>query len=150
MSFTVVASKLDPDALLAKFNLESGGRVQQFIDKTVIDLSIPYCPFETGLLANSPYNATEIGSGLVVYPGPYARYLYFGEVYGPNIPIFDDDSGEPTGWFSPPGKKKHPTGRNLEYDQTINPLAGSHWVERMVADRKDDIVEGARKIAGAK
>ena len=90
-------------SLLAKLNLEAGGKVQQVIDKSVIDYCIPYCPMETGTLAKSAYTATRMGSGEVVYPGPYAHYLYYGEVYGPNIPIFDDNSGEPTGFFSPPG-----------------------------------------------
>ena len=79
--------------LLKKANLEKGGLVQQAIDKAVIDWNVQYCPMETGTLAKSPYSVTEIGSGKVVYPGPYARYLYYGEVMGPNIPVFEDDSG---------------------------------------------------------
>lgn len=135
-------------ALLAKLNLEAGGKVQQVIDKSVIDYCIPYCPMETGTLAKSAYTATRMGSGEVVYPGPYAHYLYYGEVYGPNIPIFDDNSGEPTGFFSPPGQKKHPTGRELQYSKDLNPLAGSFWFERMKADHMKDIVEEARAVVG--
>lgn len=135
-------------ALLTKLNLQEGGLVQQVIDKSVIDYCIPYCPMETGTLAKSAYTATRMGSGEVVYPGPYAHYLYYGEVYGPNIPIFDDNSGEPTGWFSPPGKKKHPTGRELQYSTDLNPLAGSFWFERMKADHMNDIVKEARAVVG--
>lgn len=135
-------------SLLAKLNLEAGGKVQQVIDKSVIDYCIPYCPMETGTLAKSAYTATRMGSGEVVYPGPYAHYLYYGEVYGPNIPIFDDNSGEPTGFFSPPGQKKHPTGRELQYSKDLNPLAGSFWFERMKADHMKDIVEEARAVVG--
>lgn len=140
----------DTAAMLAKFNLEEGGLVQQTIDKCVIDYCIPYCPMETGTLAKSAYTATRIGSGEVVYPGPYAHYMYYGEVYGPNIPIFDDDSGEPTGFFSPPGRKKSPTGRPLQYSTDLNPLAGSYWFERMKADRMEDIVREAQDAATGK
>lgn len=136
--------------LLRARNLEKGGKVQQAIDKSVIDWSIPYCPGETGLLAKSAYSATVIGSGRVVYPGPQSRYLYFGEVMGPNIPIFDDDSGIPTGFFSPPGKKKHLTGRPLQFSTDLHPLAGPYWFERMKADHKDDILKEAKSVAGIK
>lgn len=139
----------DTQKLLQKLNLESGGKVQQVIDKSVIDWNTKYTPWETGTLAKSAYTATEIGSGEVVYPGPYARYLYYGEVYGPNIPIFDDDSREPTGWFSPPGRKKHPTGRTLKYNTDTNALAGSFWFERMKADHLGDIIKEARAAVGS-
>ena len=137
--------------LLKKRNLETGGLVQMAIDKAVIDYSIPYCPFDTGVLANSPYSliaADPFHTGKVIYNTPYARYLYYGEVYGPNIPVFEDDSGVPTRFFSPPGKKKHPTGRDLQYKTDLNPLAGPFWIERMKAAHMKDIVEEAMGYAG--
>lgn len=136
------------DNMLRKFNLEVGGKVQQVIDNLIIAYDEDYCPWDTGYLAASPRTATVIGSGLVTYPGPYAHYQYYGEVYGPNIPVFEDtSSGEPTGWFSPPRQKKHPTGRKLQYDTSTNALAGSYWFERMKADKLNDIVEEAQKAA---
>lgn len=63
---------------------------------------------------------------------------------GPNIPIFEDDSGEPTRFFSPKGKKKHLTGAELKYRTDKNPLAGSFWIERMKADHMDDILKEAQ------
>ncbi|MBR0411060.1 MAG: hypothetical protein IJI25_08680 [Eubacterium sp.] len=143
-----VFMNLDTYDLLSRLNLEEGGLVQKAIDKAVIDWNMQYVPFETGTLAKSPYSMTDIGSGEVIYPGPYAHYLYYGEVYGPNIPIFEDDTGEPTGWFSPPGQEKHPTGRELHYSQDINPLAGSYWFERMKADHLDDIIKEAKANVG--
>ena len=148
LKITKVFLNTDTEALLSRFNLESGGLVQQAIDKAVIDWDLQYVPWETGTLAKSPYSVTAIGTGEVVYPGPYAHYLYYGEVYGPNIPIFDDDSGEPTGWFSPPGREKIPTGRELQYATDVNPLAGSYWFERMKADHLDDIVKEAKAHVG--
>lgn len=73
--------------------------------------------------------------------------MYYGEVYGPNIPIFDDDTGVPTGFWSPPGQRKHPTGRQLQYKTDRNPLAGAFPIERMKADHMKDIVEEAKRVA---
>ncbi len=140
----------DTAEMLKKFNLEKGGLVQQVLDKTVIDYMLEYTPWETGALAKDPYAHTQIGSGRIVYRSPYARYLYYGEVYGPNIPVFEDNSGTPTRWFSPPGQKKHPTGRALQYSTDANPLAGSFWFERMKADRLPEIIEEVKDVAGIK
>lgn len=137
------------DLLHAK-NLETGGRVQMAIDNAVISYSMPYCPWETGTLARSPYTASPPGGGQVIYEMPGARYLYYGEIYGPNIPVFEDDSGEPTRFYSPPGQIKRPTGRPLSYKTDQNPLAGSFWFERMKADHTEDILEEARNVANGK
>lgn len=136
--------------LLHLANLQKGGKVQMAIDKAVIDWNLQYCPWSTGTLAKSAYSATAIGQGKVIYPGPYARYLYYGEVMGPNIPVFDDDNGEPTRWFSPPGQKKHLTGRQLQFSPDPNPLAGAFWFERMKADHMEDILKEAKSVAGIK
>ena len=136
--------------LLRKFNLEKGWLVQKVIDKTVIDYCLAYVPWDSGNLGMSAYSATTIGSGKVIYPGPYAHYMYYGEVYGPNIPIYEDGAKEPTRWESPKGKKKHPTGRPLKYGTDVNPLAGSFWFERMKADRMQDIIQEAKNVAGIK
>ncbi len=139
-----------PEEIMSSMGLQTGGKVQQTIDKSVIDWCLQYCPWETGSLAKSAYGATVIGSGKVRYPGPYARYLYYGEVYGPNIPVYEDDTGIPTRFFSRKGQKKHPTGRALHYNTDTNPLAGSYWFERMKADHKADILREAKSVAGIK
>ncbi len=135
---------------LTAHGLEPGGPVQMAVDNAVISYCMPYVPFETGTLARSPYLASPPGGGQVIYETPYARYLYYGVVYGPNIPVFEDDSGVPTRFFSPPGQKKHPTGRMLQYNTDTNPLAGSFWFPRMKASHGQDIVEEARRVAGGK
>ena len=140
----------DTEHTLQKFDLQSGGKVQAVIDNAVLRFSAPYMPMDTGSLIKRSYAATVIGSGRVVFPGPYAHYLYYGEVYGPNIPVFEDGSGEPTRFFSPPGQTKHPTGRKLQYSTDMNPLAGPFWFERMKADHREDILQEAKNAAGIK
>lgn len=135
----------DEQELLEQFGLERGGRVQRAIDQSVIDYCQPYVPASPDrTLEFSAQAATQIGSGQVVWDTPYAHYQYMGIVYGPNIPIIQD--GVLMGWFSPPGRKKYPTDRQLTYDTAQNPMAGSHWFERMKADRLNDILDVARHV----
>lgn len=136
--------KISPDDILAAFGLEHGGRVQQTIDQKVIDYCTPYVPASPDrTLEFSAQVSTEIGSGQVIWNTPYAHYQYMGVVYGPNIPIIQD--GILMGWFSPPGRPKHPTDRELTYDTSQNPMAGPYWFERMKADRLNDILDEARR-----
>lgn len=148
MLSTKVGTLFDTQELKERLGLNPEGRVQQVIDKSVIDWGLQYVPWDTGTLGKSPYVETKIGSGIVKYAGPYARYLYYGEVYGPNIPIFDDNSGEPSGYWSPPEQEKLPTGRQLQFDTSVNPMAGPFWFEREKADHLQDIIDEARAAVG--
>ena len=125
--------------ILAEHDMETGGEVQKYLDGAVIRYDEPYVPFDTGTLAHSSNTASVIGSGEVRYETPYARYQYYGNVMGPNIPI--KQGGEVVGFFSPKNKVKTLTGRKLIYSKEHSPLAGSYWFERMKADHKDDILE---------
>ena len=126
-----------------KHGTGEGGYVQMAVDAAVIRESFPYLPFDEGILAGSANTATEIGSGEIVYDTPYARYLYYGEVYGPNIPIVEN--GEIVGYWSPP--EKHPTGEELMFNTDKHPLAGSHWFDRAMADHSDDVLKEAQNAA---
>ncbi len=132
-----------PKKCMKSLGVEPGGYVQTVVDAAVIRYCGPYVPFQEGILAGSANIATVIGSGEVSYDTPYARYLYYGEVYGPNIPIVEN--GDIVGWCSPP--EKYPTGREIQYSHAVNPLAGSHWFERAMADHKEDILKEAQDAA---
>lgn len=134
---------INPKEFVKKAGVGEGGHVQMAVDAAVIRESFPYVPFDEGILAGSANTATKIGSGEVVYDEPQARYLWYGEVYGPNIPIVEN--GEIVGYRSPP--EKYPTGRKIEYNTDKNHLAGSHWCERAMADHKDDVLEEAQNAA---
>lgn len=134
---------ITPEELKKKLGINPGGHVQKIVDAAVIRECFPYLPFDEGVLAGSANTATKIGSGEVVYDTPYARYLYYGEVYGPNIPI--TENGIITGYWSPP--EKFPTGEKLEYSTEKNPQAGSHWFDRAMEDHKDDILKEAQNAA---
>lgn len=63
--------------LMAELGLDKGGRVQQYIDRAVMDFCEPYVPFDTGALKESPRTCSPPGEGRVVYGVPYARRQYF-------------------------------------------------------------------------
>ena len=156
----VAKFNINPALILKNHGLEDGGPVQRFIDNECIRLMDPYTPDRNGVLKNSIRFNSVIGSGRLVQATPYARYLYYGEVYGPNIPIFEDPVTGKTyfgrapegailvGWYSPPNKQ--PTGRPLQYSTAKSPQAGPHWFERMIADHAEDIGRGAAIVAGGR
>ena len=108
--------------MVAHRSLESGGRVQKYIDSTVLRLCDPYVPFLSGQLKVSGIRGTVIGSGLVVYNTPYARRQY----------------------YTNGGNGKQGTSRG----GLRGGLRGRYWFARMKADRGQEIIQGAAKIAG--
>ena len=136
---------ISPEELKRKLGVNPGGHVQKAVDDTVILVCREYVPFREGILEGSASTATEVGSGEVIYDTAYARYLYYGEVYGPNFPLVEN--GVITGWRSRKHQPKHETGRKLEYDTEWHPMAGSHWFDRAMADHKDDVLKEAQDAA---
>ena len=127
-----------------KYGLGKYGPVQKYIDSEVIKQMEPYTPYDTGTMHRSAISGTVIGSGKIKYLSPYARYLYYGVIYGPNIPI--KENGIIVGWRSPAKKKKYPTGRPLKYNRDKQPKAGKFWFERMKADKKEQLRRGALEV----
>lgn len=101
----------------------------------------PYVPMDEGNLAHT---SVEVTKDSVRYNQPYAHYMYVGEVYGPNIPIRED--GIIVGWFSPKGKKKHPTGREIHYNTSNHPLATKEWDKAMMRDKGDVFLKQVEEI----
>lgn len=133
--------KWDPQAVRERLS-----KAQKFIDSECIRQMKPYTPFRTGMLERSATLGTVIGSGRIVYTSPYARYQYYGVVYGPNIPIYEN--GILVGFRSP--KQKHKTNRMLTYSKARHPQAQRLWFENMKKKHGEAILRGAAAIAGGK
>ncbi len=101
-------------------------KAQEYIDNEVLRLSDPYLPMQSGMLKKLGILGTIPGSGEVVWNGPYARYLYYGKLMVGRAP-------------------KKLTDTNLTFHGA--PKRGAFWFERMKADKKDQILRGAAKIA---
>ncbi len=117
-------------------------RAQDVLDQQVLNDMIPYMPFQQGAMVDATH---IIEPGLISTNTPYAHYQYMGDVYGPNIPIRNDD-GIITGWWSPPNKTK--TERKLQYDKTFNPEATDHWFEHAKQEHGEQWLDLVRKEVG--
>ena len=117
--FVLKSFKCDTDEILRKRHLESGGKVQQHIDRACLRYCEPLVPKDTGMLIQSGIDHTIIGNGEVRYEEPYARRWYF----------------KPANFQQGSGSGMESIGR------------GNYWFERMKSQYKGKILEGAKKIA---
>ena len=121
-------------------------KAQASIDKKCILYMEPYTPFRNGIMQKSVTLGTKIGSGHIVYNSPYARYQYYGVVYGPNIPIYVN--GVQEGSYSRRGVKKKPTDRRLQYSKDRHPQATRLWFEVMKKKHGAAILRGVAELIG--
>ena len=105
----------------------------------------PLVPLLNGQLRRSANFPEGVYGGVLEYNTPYAMYQYRGEIYGPNIPI-KDSSGNITGWCSPKGKAKHPTGRKMSnYSQSGT---GPEWFSKAKERHGDKWLRLVREEVG--
>lgn len=75
-----------------------------------------YVPAQTKSLSNR----TRVSGDTIIYPGPYARFLYYGKL------MIDPKTGSP---FAREGASKVITGKDLSISQSVHGKAQSHWFE---------------------
>lgn len=139
-----VTIKLDrADVILAKRGFQKGGKAYVALLSELKRVSDPYVPMDTGMLKDTKVHVI-IEKCQLVYDGPYARYLFYGKVMGPNFPI--KKGGRLEGFYSP--SKKKLTGRKLKYAGA--PKRGSFWATRAWADHKGDILRNVAIVSGGK
>lgn len=121
---------------LAKASTEAEHRVAMYAAK---DTS-PFVPFLTGSLDNR----TQVDGNYIIYPGPYAHYLYYGKVW---VDPVTHAAGFMTedGWKSRYGVTKIETDRNLVFNKTVHPQAQDHWFEASKAQNLEKWIRVAGK-----
>lgn len=92
----------------------------------------PFVPALTGSLMNR----TRVEGNVVIYPGPYARFLYYGKV------MVDPDTGSP---FAQKGAVKVLTDKDLVFNKSVNPQAQAHWFEASKAQNLEKWMRVYRK-----
>ena len=92
----------------------------------------PFVPALTGSLTAR----TRVVGNTIVYPGPYARYLYHGKL------MVDPATG--SSWAKK-GSTKVLTDRNLVFTKAVHPQAQDHWFEASKAQNLDKWLRVARK-----
>lgn len=95
----------------------------------------PFVPAKTLTLDKT----TKVIDNEIIYPGPYARYLYYGKL------MVDPDTGSP--WASK-GASKVLTDRNLVFNTSVHPQAQSHWFEASKAQNLEKWLRVAKKAIG--
>lgn len=71
-------------------------------------------------LTKSLSNRTRVDGDAIIYPGPYARFLYNGKL------MIDPNTG--SAW-APKGAAKTVTGKDLNISTAVHGKAQSHWFE---------------------
>lgn len=113
-----ITTNIDNETILRTRGMGSSKKLQIFLANKVVSYCDPYVPMQQGTLKNSAKISRN--GDTIIYPGPYAHYQYVGKVMAGRAP-------------------KHYTGADLNYNDA--PLRGPQWDRRMLADRKDDIVQ---------
>ena len=108
--------RYDTDAIASEIS-KRASVAETILAAQVMKDTDKYVPALTGNLTLR----THIENGnTIVYPGPYARFLYYGKVM-----IY-----APTGsTWAPRFEHKVVIGRDLVMHKTMHPLATSHWFE---------------------
>lgn len=111
---------------------ESCTRAESIVGQQVIKDTAPFVPALTGSLTIR----TRLDGNRIIYPGPYARFLYYGKV------MVDPQTGST---FAPKGGTKVLTNRDLVFSKAMHPQAQSHWFEASKAQNLDKWIRIAEK-----
>lgn len=101
-------------------------RQELWLANEVLKDTDPYVPALTGSLSQR----SHVEGDRIIYPGPYARYLYYGKAM--------------TG---PKHGPKHATDKDLVYTKSMHPNAQSHWFEASKAQNLGKWLRGVKKLA---
>ena len=92
----------------------------------------PFVPMLTGSLTQR----TRVVGNDIIYPGPYARFLYYGKV------MVDPNTGST---YAPKGGTKVLTDKNLVFTTSGHAQAQSPWFEASKAENLDKWIRVADK-----
>ncbi len=132
ISMKAVYTKIDPAILKAPCSKASVLLANQVKKDTA-----PYVPMLTGSLNARAY----VEGHTLIYPGPYARYLYAGKAMANAVtgkgPMYIPE----VGYRWPKGATLAPTERDLVFTKDFHPKAQSHWFD---ASKKDNMQKWLR------
>lgn len=105
--------------------LDQADKAEVWLANEILKDTDPFVPMLTGSLSQR----SHVEGKSVVYPGPYARYLYYGKAmkgpkYGP----------------------KYATDKDLVYTKSAHPNAQSHWFEASKAQNLPKWLRGVKKL----
>lgn len=143
VDYMVAFSSIQKQQIIDKYGLD-GGRTQQVIDSAFIGYLEPYVPMDNNHELVTKLLNNKHGKGEIDINAHHAHYQHEGELYvDPKYKIgafYDKNSGR---YWSRKGIKKIPSGKKLNYHGGA--LRGDHFVERMLADHFEDILNAGQK-----
>lgn len=143
IDYIVAFSGIQKQQIIDKYGLD-GGKTQKTIDSQFMAYLDDYMPMDSGQMITSMYDSTKPGAGEININVPYAHYQYEGQLYvdpkNGKGAFHDPVSGR---FWSRPDVKKIPSDRRLNYHGGSN--RGDHFVERMLADHFEDILNAGQK-----
>lgn len=107
-------------------------RAESIVGQQVIKDTAPFVPALTGSLTIR----TRLDGNKIIYPGPYARFLYYGKV------MVDPQTGST---YAPKGGTKILTDRDLVFSKAMHPQAQAHWFEASKAQNLDKWIRVTEK-----
>lgn len=129
LKFTVNSSGMEA----IKEQLALGrSKAEHIVAQQVAKDTVPFVPALTGSLTQR----TRVEDSKVIYPGPYARFLYYGKL------MVDPITGSS---YAPKGGTKVLTDKNLVFSQAMHPQAQAHWFEASKAQNLEKWVRVADK-----
>lgn len=106
-----VKENIDPNLLTGRAT-----KLEKALAWQILKDTVPLVPALTGSFSNR----SHVIGNWIIYPGPYARFLYYGKVM-----IYP-----PTGsTWAPKGASKVPTNRPLNFNTSMHAKAQSHWMD---------------------
>lgn len=131
MSYLKISMKDNFSAPLMKKLQRAGPRAAHAVAVQIESDTEPFVPARTKSLVNR----TQVVDGAVIYPGPYARFLYHGKL------MIDPDTGST---WARKGAIKVVTGKDLDIKKDVHSQAQSKWFEASKAQN----VEKWTRVAG--
>lgn len=129
LTFTV---KFDPSPIVAKLTNNREKAAHAIAVQAQKDTE-PFTPALTGSMSQR----TRVIGNEIIYPGPYARYLYYGKL------MVDPNTGSA---FAPKGQHKVLTDKNLVFNTSMHGQAQSHWFEVSKAENLEKWARVAAKV----
>lgn len=130
--------------LVAKLK-QAGPRASHALAVQIAKDTEPFVPAMTKSLANR----TQVVDSMIIYPGPYARYLYYGRVMvdaatgqGP-MRIVSKDGSEVIRFRK--GATLKQTNKPLKISKAVHPQAQAHWLEGSKAQNLEKWIRVAGK-----
>lgn len=143
MGYLKISIRDDFSGALMKKLSQAGPRAAHALANQIAKDTEPFVP-ASGSQAGL-YNRVQVVDGTIIYPGPYARYLYHGKVMVfKDPPYLRTINGKEV--LSHYGQHKHPIERPLEIKTHHHKDATDHWFEASKSMNMDKWTRVARRL----